>query len=84
MALLLTLFCFRSTMFVLVVFTDENNIAVIPDNWLEEISCTVWPKNIKATGKLMKAAIEKMSSEDRWPAYPIKELYRNGKSIYCA
>ena len=68
-------------MFVLVEFTDEHNIAVIPDNWLEGMSCAVWPNNIKASGKLMKAVIEKMSPEDSWLAYPIKELYRNGKSI---
>ena len=66
-------------MYVLVEYTDEQNVAVIPDNWLDGRSCALWPDDIKGPGKLMKAVVSKMTPRDSWRSFPIKELYRNGK-----
>ena len=58
--------------------TDEQNVAVIPDNWLDGLSCALWPDDINRSGRLMKAVMSKITPRDSWGSFSIKELYRNG------
>ena len=68
-------------MYVLVEFTDSNDIAVIPHNWLEGTSCALWPSHVRMTAKLNLMVRQKAEPGETWPALPIKELYRNGKIL---
>ena len=56
-------------------------MADIPANWLDGTSCALWPDNIKAPGRINNAVIEKVPPGESWPAYPIRELYRNGEIL---
>ena len=68
-------------MYILVEFTDEKNVAVIPESWLDGTSCAVWPDTLKGPAKINKAVKNKVQPARSWPAYPIRELYRNGKFL---
>lgn len=65
-------------MFLLVEFTDNHEIEVIPSNWLDGDSCAVWP-TYKSSQKLSKAARCKETPEDDWKSFPIRVLYSNSK-----
>ena len=65
-------------MYVLVEFTDEKCLAIIPDTWRDGSMYALWP-NWKTTYKINKAAIKKINTEDDWQSFPIRELYENGK-----
>ena len=71
----------RREMYMLVEFTDEKNVAVIPDSWLDGTSCAVWPDDLKGPGQINRAVFEKVPPKESWPAYPIRELYRNGENL---
>ena len=68
-------------MFLLVEFTDNAELAVIPDNWLDGTSCAVWPP-FKSPSRIIKAVINREPSLDSWKAYPIRVLYKHGKYMY--
>ena len=68
-------------MYLLVEFTDSKEVAIIPDNWLDGTSCAVWPSHIRMTSKLTGAVKQKCTPGKNWPAFPIKEMYRNGESL---
>lgn len=72
--------CCRIEMFILVEFTDQKELAVVPDIWLEGTSCAVWP-NFTSESKLQRAVRSKQRPEDDWKAFPIRELYKHGKSV---
>lgn len=65
-------------MYVLVEFTDEKCLAVIPDKWRDGTKCALWP-SWKVSSKITKAAMKKMEPQDDWQSFPIRELYEHGK-----
>ena len=65
-------------MYLLVEFTDNSELAVVPDSWLEGSHCAVWPP-YKSSTRLIKAVIHKEPPTESWKAYPIRVLYKNGK-----
>lgn len=65
-------------MYVVVEYTDNNELAVIPDNWLEGTGCAVWP-NIKSSKKLNSAIMQYKDPESDWKAYPVRIMYKCGK-----
>ena len=58
-------------MYLLVEFTDNSQLAVVPRLWLEGYHCAVWPQN-KSSTRLIKATIQKEPPT-------IRVLYKNGK-----
>ena len=71
-----------SECYLLVEFTDNCEIEVIPSNWLDGTKCAVWPP-YKSTNKLARAVRCKEKAEDHWESYPIRVLYSNGKLLLC-
>ena len=65
-------------MFLLVEFTDQKELAVIPDNWQDGTRCALWPP-FKSSSKVVKAVINKAPPLHSWKAYPIRVLYTSGK-----
>ncbi|XP_046544153.1 uncharacterized protein LOC124254284 [Haliotis rubra] len=57
-------------MYKLVIFTDDNELAVVPSNWLDGTGFCLWPP-FKSTTKLSKAVQIQQCACDSWKAYPI-------------
>ena len=58
-------------MYLLVEFTDNSQLAVVPDSWLEGNHCAVWPP-YKSSTRLIKATNQKDHPT-------IWAMYKNGK-----
>ncbi|KAL5015191.1 hypothetical protein ScPMuIL_009461 [Solemya velum] len=63
-------------MFLLVEYTDENELAVIPDTWLDGNSCALWPP-YKSSSRVMNAVRQEEHPGANWKSFPIRELYRS-------
>jgi hypothetical protein len=63
-------------MYILVEFTEQKEISVVPSNWVSDNNA-VWPP-FKSSSRMRKAIEAKMVPGDDWEAYPVRELYRNG------
>ena len=70
-------------MFLLVEFTDNAELAVIPDNWLDGTRCAVWPP-FKSPSRLIKAVYSREPPLASWKSYPIRVLYKHGKQLYIS
>lgn len=68
-------------MYKVVEFTETHQMAVIPENWLDGTSCSVWPgydkdqRNVKAA-KMMEPPTT------LWKSYPIRVMYQTGKYYF--
>lgn len=69
-------------MYILVEFTDNKELAVIPDNWREGTKCGLWPP-YKTASRITRAVIQKEPPTDSWTAYPVREMYKNGIYIFA-
>ena len=63
-------------MFMVVEFTDDHSLAVIPSKWQDGNRCAVWPpyKSCRADN----AAKQQEMPGDHWQSYPIRVLYESG------
>lgn len=70
-------------MYLLVEFTDNSELAVVPNNWLDGNMCAVSPP-FKTSTRLTQAVLQKEPPTESWQAYPIRVLYKDGKcQFYC-
>jgi len=67
-------------MYLVVEYLDGNELAVIPDNWLDGTKCAVWPP-YKSTARIMNAVTQREVPGENWKSLPIRELYRSRKFI---
>ncbi|XP_033740935.1 uncharacterized protein LOC117327840 [Pecten maximus] len=64
-------------MHVLIEFTDEQCLAIIPDTWKLGKTRALWPNTQNAT-KLQKMVKSKQDPDDEeWESFPIRVLYEN-------
>ncbi|XP_025091472.1 uncharacterized protein LOC112562426 [Pomacea canaliculata] len=63
-------------MYLVVQFTNEKEIALIPSTWLDGDSCAKWPP-YKNPDKINKAVKDKLLPESNWKSYPIEGLFGN-------
>ncbi|XP_048248819.1 uncharacterized protein LOC124115800 isoform X2 [Haliotis rufescens] len=57
-------------MYKVVLFTDDDELAVVPSNWLDGKGCCLWPP-FKSSTKLTKAVINQEKSSETWRSYQI-------------
>lgn len=69
-------------MYILVEFVDDQEVAVVPDNWLDGNQCAVWPTHFKQGRRLEIAVRTKLTPGEDWPSFPIKVLYKNGEQLH--
>lgn len=67
----------QAIMYILVEFTDNSEIEVIPENWLDGNNCAVWPP-YKTPARLRKAVQNKEDPGDDWSSFPVRVMYTNG------
>ena len=68
-------------MFFVVEFTDGNDVAVIPQEWLDGTSCAVWPP-YDNTNRIRSACIARELPGDKWRSYPIRIMYTSGEVLF--
>ena len=66
--------------FKVVVFTDENVVAIVPSSWLDGISCCLWPPYASSI-KCRKAVQKEEEARDDWKSFPIRVLGEAGLYI---
>lgn len=70
-----------SNMYMLVEF-QNNEIAVIPIEWLVDENVCVWPPFARSSASIMHAVRTRVKPDKTWSTYQLKRvMYRNGKSI---
>lgn len=69
-------------MYVLVEFTDEKCLAIIPSNCRKGNQCAVWPV-VRVAERLNRMVKSKYPAESSWKAFPIRELYQHGNFQNC-
>lgn len=68
-------------MWYVIEFTDDKEVAVVPDNWLNGTKCALWPP-FKNSERIVKAIKAREDPGPNWAAYPMRELYHSGKLIF--
>ncbi|KAL5020205.1 hypothetical protein ScPMuIL_003097 [Solemya velum] len=63
-------------MFLLVEYTDENELAVISDTWLDGNSCALWLP-YKSSSRVMNAVRQEEHPGAYWKSFPMRELSRS-------
>ena len=56
--------------FKVVVFTDENVVAIVSSSWLEGNSCCHWP--YASSIKSRKSVQKQEEARDDWKSFPIR------------
>ena len=67
-------------MYKLVEFTDDNEVAVVPDCWVLNETTAVWPIHVKTSGKLDVMVKQRVKPGETWESYPIRIMCSSGKS----
>ena len=66
--------------FTVVVFTDENVVAIVPSSWLDGNSCCIWPPDASSI-KNRKAVQKQEEAQHDWKLYTTRVL---GEVIYIS
>ena len=66
------------TAYLVVIFVNTDEVAVIPHNWLLSSGECMWPR-YQTQMKTNKAVINKTQPDDTWKAYKIKIVAGSGK-----
>ena len=67
--------------YVVVLFQKDNEVAVIPNIWLQSHNQCVWP-DFKTKQRNMNAVVNGLAPEQDWPTSNIKVLSSTGKLIW--
>ena len=66
--------------FKVVVFSDENVVAIVPSSWLDGNSCCLWPPYTSSI-KSRKAVQKQEEVQENWKSFPIRVLGQIGPYI---
>ena len=66
--------------YLVVEYTDNHEIAVIPSGWLDGSNCALWPP-YKTSTRINQAVKQNEVAGSSWTAYPIKVMYKSGKLL---
>lgn len=64
-------------MYLVVEFTEDNELAVIPEEWRSGLDCAFWPP-YKSSTRIMNAVTQNEKPGSSWKVFPMRELYRSG------
>ena len=67
-------------MWLVVEFVDDNEVAVIPSNWIDGVEA--WGPPYRSTTRMMNAVKQKELPGTSWTSFRIKELYSSGKTCF--
>ena len=67
--------------YVLVEFTENSEVAVIPDAWLKEDGLFAYWPPYKSSSRVMAAVKQQEHPSSSWEPYRYKELYRSRESL---
>ncbi|KAL5022613.1 hypothetical protein ScPMuIL_001768 [Solemya velum] len=68
--------CILVVMYLVVEYTDNNELAIIPENWLDGRSCALWPP-YKSSLRINSTVCKNERPNETWKSFPIRELYRS-------
>ena len=64
----------------MVVFTDQNVVAIVPSSWLDGNSCCLWPP-YASSFKNRKVVQKQEEAQDDWKSFPVRVLGKVGLYI---
>ncbi|XP_021351747.1 uncharacterized protein LOC110449299 [Mizuhopecten yessoensis] len=68
-------------MYILIEFTEEKCLAIIPENWRLGRTSALWP-NTQNIAKLQKMVrLKQDPDEQEWESYPMRVLYENARDV---
>jgi len=72
-----------STMFVVVCFTETNEVDVVPNTWVEEngSKCVCWWPPYKTTQRVNSAKLSAEAPTEKWSSLAVKIMYEKPGEI---
>ena len=68
-------------MFLIVEFTDKNEVAVIPSSWLVgDGNSAHWPP-YRSSMRLASAVKSREIPNSQWSVFPVRKLYETGEIL---